>query len=306
MFFVEYQSTEYARPPVAQIAAHLRCISVRTLIDIMSLLNLAMSSLVEHSALGRSYEDDVATLLANLVDEFLQVVREIIPGTTASRLLLLVVMTELTNHIVALLHHRQHLVQTVGGKEGTGCQSAFSMVGDSYLRTEPSGHHLSPGSVWLRKLINYRRVAAKEQGSGFGRSRLHLDALHRRGSTGKLQGQLFIPGKVILLARLDLYVHLRIDIRAALVHYEGVSLKLTFLSAHLVEHQSAVLCTNHSLARLLLGTEHHGYLIVAIRHLHGIEERRIALCLWWEPFRLMQRCAIPSASTRDGSSIAVM
>ena len=32
---------------------------------------------------------DVATLLAYLVDEFLQVVREIIPGTTARRLLLL-------------------------------------------------------------------------------------------------------------------------------------------------------------------------------------------------------------------------
>ena len=110
--------------------------------------------------------------------------------------------------------------------------------------------------------------------------RLHLDALYSRGSTRKFQGQLLVPGKVILLARLDLYVHLRIDIRAALVHYEGVSLKLTFLSAHLVEHQSAVLCTNHSLARLLLGTEHHSHLIVAIRHLYRIEERRIALCLW--------------------------
>ena len=94
----------------------------------MSLLNLAMGSLVEESALGRSYEDDVATLLAYLVDEFLQVVREIIPGTTARRLLLLVVMTELTNHVVPLLHHRQHLVQTVGGKEGTCRQSALGMV----------------------------------------------------------------------------------------------------------------------------------------------------------------------------------
>lgn len=35
MFSVEYQSTEYARPPVTQIVVHLRCISVRTLIDII-------------------------------------------------------------------------------------------------------------------------------------------------------------------------------------------------------------------------------------------------------------------------------
>ena len=154
------------------------------------------------------------------------------------------------------------------------------MVGDSYLWTKPAGHHLSPGSVWLRKLINYRRVAAKKQGSGFGRSRLHLDALYSRGSTRKFQGQLLVPGKRLLFARLDLYVHLIVDIRTALVHNEGVSLELTLPGAHLVEHQSAVLCTNHGLARLLLGTEHHGYLIVAIRHLHGIEERRIALCLW--------------------------
>ena len=76
----------------------------------MSLLNLAMGSLIEEAALGRSYEDDVATLLAYLVDEFLQILREVIPGTTARILLLLIVMTELTNHVVALLHHRQHLV----------------------------------------------------------------------------------------------------------------------------------------------------------------------------------------------------
>ncbi len=87
-----------------------------------------MGSLVKKAALGRSYEDDVATLLAYLVDELLQVVREVIPGTTACRLLLLVVVSELTDHIVALLHHRQHLVQTVGSKEGTCCQSAFGMV----------------------------------------------------------------------------------------------------------------------------------------------------------------------------------
>ena len=97
-------------------------------IILMSLLNLAMGSLIEEATLGRSYEDDVATLLAYLVDEFLQIIREVIPGTTARILLLLVIMTELTNHIVALLHHRQHLVQTVGSKEGTCCQSAFGMV----------------------------------------------------------------------------------------------------------------------------------------------------------------------------------
>jgi beta-galactosidase len=63
-----------------------------------------------------------------IIDELLQIIREVIPGTTACRLLLLVVMSELTNHVVALLHHRQHLVQTVGSKEGTCCQSAFGMV----------------------------------------------------------------------------------------------------------------------------------------------------------------------------------
>ena len=94
----------------------------------MSLQNLAMGNLIEEATLSRSYEDDVATLLADLIDEFLQIEREIIPSTTACILLLLVVVSELTNHVVALLHHRQHLVQTVGSKEGTCCQSAFGMV----------------------------------------------------------------------------------------------------------------------------------------------------------------------------------
>ena len=97
-------------------------------IILMSLQNLAMGSLIEEATLSRSYEDDVATLLADLIDEFLQIEREIIPSTTACILLLLVVVSELTNHVVALLHHRQHLVQTVGSKEGTCCQSAFGMV----------------------------------------------------------------------------------------------------------------------------------------------------------------------------------
>ena len=249
-------------------------------IILMSLLNLAMGSLIEEATLSRSYEDDVATLLAYLVDEFLQIIREVIPGTTARILLLLIVMTELTNHVVALLHHRQHLVQTIGGKEGTCSQSAFGMVGDSYLRPEPSGNHLSPGSVWLCKLIYYRRVAAEENGGGFGRSRFHLDALYCWGCTCKLQGQLLIPGKRLLLARFDLYVHFIGNIRRTLVHDEGESLELPLPGTHLIEHQSSVLGTNHSLARFLLRTEHHGHLIVAIRHLHGIEERRIALCLW--------------------------
>ena len=211
-----------------------------------------MGSLVEHSALGRSYEDDVATILAYLVNEFLQVEREIIPGTTACILLLLVVVSELTNHIIALLHHRQYLVQTVGSEERTCSQSALGMVGDSYLRTKPSGNHLSPGSVWLRKLIYYRRVATKENGGSFSRSRFYLDTLYCWGCTSKLQGQLFIPGKVSFLTGFDFHILLISNIRRALVHDEGVSLELTLPGAHLIEHQSAAFGTHHRFARLFL------------------------------------------------------
>ena len=246
----------------------------------MSLLNLAMGSLIEEATLSRSYEDDVATLLADLIDELLQIIREVIPGTTACRLLLLVVVSELTDDIIALLHHRQYLVQTVGCEERTCSQSAFGMVRDSHLRTKPASHHLSPGSVWLWKLIYYRRVAAEENGGGFSRSRFHLDALYSWGSTSKLQGQLLIPGKRLLLARFDFYVHFIGNIRRTLVHDEGESLELPLPGTHLIEHQSSVLGTNHSLACFLLRTEHHGHLIVAIHHLHGIEERRIALSFW--------------------------
>ena len=189
-------------------------------------------------------------------------------------------MTELTDHVIALLHHRQNLVQTIGSEERTCSQSALCMIGDCHLRTKPAGNHLSPGSVWLCKLIYYRRVAAKENGGGFSRSRFHLDALYSWGSTCELQGKLLIPGKVILLARFDLYVHLIGNIRRALVHDERVSFELPLLGTHLIEHQSSVLGTNHGLARFLLRTKHHGNLIVAICHLHGIEERRIALCFW--------------------------
>ena len=81
------------------------------------LLYLAVRGLIEEAALGGSSEEDVTTLLAHLVDEYLEVVGEVVPSTCACKPLLLVVVAKLAHHIVTRFHHGQHFLQTVGGQE---------------------------------------------------------------------------------------------------------------------------------------------------------------------------------------------
>lgn len=77
---------------------------------------------VEAAALGRCDEDDVAAFLAHEVDVFLEVVLEVVPGAGARAFLFLVVVSELTDDVVAFVHHGQHLVETVACEERAGGQ----------------------------------------------------------------------------------------------------------------------------------------------------------------------------------------
>lgn len=63
----------------------------------MRFLYFAAGSFVKETALGRSHKDDVSTLRAYLIYILLQIVGEIIPGSTSWSLLFLVVVSELTN-----------------------------------------------------------------------------------------------------------------------------------------------------------------------------------------------------------------
>ncbi len=199
------------------------------------LLYLAVRSLIEGAALGGSREEDVATLLAHLINEYLEVVGEVVPSTCTCEPLLLVVVTKLAHHIVARLHHSQHFLQTVGGQERAGGEAALRMIGDGHLGSKPSRNHLSPTGIRLVGLVHDGGVATEEEGHG-RRVRLYSHLFHGRGCPGKLQGELLIPSEIILLAGLDLHAHLFIDVRAAFVDDKGEGLELTLLGSDLVKH----------------------------------------------------------------------
>ena len=79
----------------------------------MCLLYLCVRGIVEESALCRCDKNYVSTLCPHPVDEYLQVVGKVIPSSTSWLAFLLVVVSKLAEHIVALSHCRHHLVEAV-------------------------------------------------------------------------------------------------------------------------------------------------------------------------------------------------
>ena len=86
------------------------------------------TTVVECASLRRRDKDNVAALGTHPVYIDFQHIGEIIPGATARRFLLLVVVAELTEHIIARTHHRQNLVETVLIIKRRGGESALSVI----------------------------------------------------------------------------------------------------------------------------------------------------------------------------------
>ena len=99
---------------------------------------------VKESALRRRAEYDVGTFSTHLINEYLQLILVVIPGTVARFLLFLVVMAKLHKDIVALLQCLQNLVQSSGSNERAGCQSTLGVIRYGHLGPKPTRNHLSP------------------------------------------------------------------------------------------------------------------------------------------------------------------
>ena len=226
---------------------------------------------IEGSALGWCAEHDLCAFGTHLIHEYLQLVLVVIPGSVAGLLLLLVIMSELHEDVIAFLQSGQNLVQTKRAYEGASCQSALRMVTDSHLRAEPACNHLSPRCPRLVVLIHYGRVAAKVEG-GYVNS-LYMKTLHSWHITIELQRQSIVPSQVSLLTVFDLYTSLFINLSRTFVDHETHFLCVFgFLRGDIVHHQSSAFCT-HRGVRILLAAQHHFHQIVAIGHLHAEIER---------------------------------
>ena len=233
----------------------------------------------EATGCGRA-EDDVASRFAHTVDEYLQIARIGIPGAVAGLLLLLIVVAELHDDIVAGLQLGEDLVESQLGKEGCARQAALCEVGDSHLRREPTGDHLSPRGPWLVLLVDHGRIAAEEDCNGLRclegtLRRLDPDALYSRSRTAEREAERVVPVLIPHLARLQLHPHIAFDDGVMLVDDEGDGLELPLLGRHHIYIMAPRLSTDDRLAGLFLVPQRDRHQIVAVWHSNREEERTI-------------------------------
>ena len=162
----------------------------------VSLLYLAMGSLIEAATLSGSNKNNIGSCCPHAVDESFQSAGEVIPSTITGSFLLLVIMSELTDHVVARLGHREHLVEAMSVKEGTNSQATLGMVRNSHLIREPAGNHLPPRSPGLQFLIHHGGVATEEYGSSRC-IRFYSDGLNGRRRTIKFQCKQIVPVQIV-------------------------------------------------------------------------------------------------------------
>ena len=96
----------------------------------MSILYLSIG--IKEPTLRRGAENDISFLRTNHIHEFLQGYGIVIPRSCAWSFLLLVIMPELADYIVAFLYHRKYLLQPVLSHEGGGGKATFGVVGYGY------------------------------------------------------------------------------------------------------------------------------------------------------------------------------
>ena len=103
-----------------------------------------------------------------------------------------VVVRELEEEVVALLHLAENLVQAQRVHEGLQCLSRLRVVRDGHARLEEGGQELTPTDVAAAVAVGHGGVAGEEDGGGSGH-RGDLDGTERCVRAVDLKGQLRIP-----------------------------------------------------------------------------------------------------------------
>jgi len=170
----------------------------------VGLHNLAI---LETTTLRGGHKHDMATLSPHHVYILLEIESKVVPCARTGTALLLVVMTKLTKHVVAFLHHGQYLLQPVGSQERSCRQTALGMVRDGHSVAKPSRYHLSPTGPRFPVLVYHGGVSAQKHGN-CRRVTLYLDGSHGGCRTIKFQRETVVPVEVVFLAVLDLHRHL--------------------------------------------------------------------------------------------------
>jgi len=174
-------------------------------------------------------------------------VHEVIEGAVARfAIVLLVVVSEFDEHIVARLEVARHMRQTLAGDETLSGLTTFGIVAHRHLIVEKLGEELSPRAVGFELLVGHGAVATEIDDRHL--HRFDTDLLDAGGFASELEGQLIVPIEFLRLPRFEvdaiwfsLGIH---EVGSVFINHESVGRCLP-LGGSLTVHEGTAALTAH-------------------------------------------------------------
>ena len=194
-----------------------------------------------------------------------------------------VVVDELDEEIISLLHLAEHLVQAQGIHEGLHGLAGLGVIGNRDSGLEEDGEQLSPTDIAAAIAVGDGGVAGDEDG-GCGRGRGDLDGAQRGVRTDYFDGELVVP--IARVASVELIqTHLFAaggvgwqlgQMRRADVGGKGALGDLAGWDLDALQHQAARLRLERGCGRGSGVAKGHRHVEVALRHFGGKEKWLVA------------------------------
>ena len=184
-------------------------------------------------------------------------------------------MRELYGHEVTLLDLGENLCETLHAVESAGGKTRFGVVRDGKAGFEKSRGHLAPARPRCHNLVDHGGVSAEPE-RGHVVVTLDFDSCDGGRLAADDEGELLVPGAVILFAVLDAHGHRAVH--ASCFHTperNGLPAEYAAGEGDAVEHELAVFGPYGGFAFIFAVTENECHLVIALRERH--RENHVAL-----------------------------
>ena len=177
-------------------------------------------------------------------------------------------LVRVAGHKVALLDFGKNLGEALHAVESAGGKARFGVVCDGKAGFEKSRGHLAPARPRSRNLVDHGGVSAEPE-RGHVVVTLDFDSCDGGRLAADDEGELLVPGAVILFAILDAHGHRAVH--ASCFHAperNGLPAEHAAGEGDAVEHELAVFCPYGGFAFVLTVTENERHLVIALRERH--------------------------------------
>ena len=198
-----------------------------------------MSGRVKAPALGGSNQYGIYSTCPCFVDECFQTGHKRVVSSFSRTFLLLIVMSELHEEIIAFLHLAQCFFQTSCSYKSIGRFTGFRIIGNANICSEEMRNHLSPASPRLVVLVDYCTVTAQKDCDNRRIGRFDTDTLAYRCISIEFQCQFIIPVQFRFLTGLDSYIFFFGNTRVTFIDDKCFVYELSFFSWQVFNKQPA-------------------------------------------------------------------